>query len=107
MCLAWPLSLRGCRPPRARLWAGWLGEVTGLEISLDATGRKLEQLDEIAAHRSTIATLGSGSTGDAEEVGTPMTRSPAPEQRSSAHAKAGAASSRPSPRAGRDPAQLG
>ncbi len=45
---------------------GWLGEVTGLEISLHATGRKLEQLDEIAAHRSTIAALSSGSTGDAE-----------------------------------------
>ena len=47
---------------------GWLGEVTGLEISLDATGRKLEQLDEIAAHRSTIAVLSPGSTGDAEEA---------------------------------------
>ncbi len=36
---------------------GWLGEMSGLEISLVAATRKLEEMDELAAHHSTVVTL--------------------------------------------------
>lgn len=37
---------------------GWLGEMSGLEISLAAATRKLGEMDELAAHHSTVVTLG-------------------------------------------------
>ena len=37
---------------------GWLGEMSGLEISLAASARKLAEMDELAAHHSTVITLG-------------------------------------------------
>jgi len=37
---------------------GWLGEMSGLEISLAASARKLGEMDELAAHHSTVITLG-------------------------------------------------
>jgi len=37
---------------------GWLGEVGGLEVSLAATTRKLQEMDRLAAHRSTVVHLG-------------------------------------------------
>ena len=36
----------------------WLGEVAGLEITLAATARKLDEMDQLAAHRSTVVNLG-------------------------------------------------
>ena len=37
---------------------GWLGEMSGLEISLAAATRKLGEMDELSAHQSTVVTLG-------------------------------------------------
>jgi len=41
---------------------GWLGEVEGLQVSLHAARQKLEQLDQITAHRSSVP-LGLPSFG--------------------------------------------
>lgn len=52
---------------------GWLGEVAGLEITLAATARKLGEMDQLAAHRSTVVNLGlpgpprPAATSDAEQ----------------------------------------
>jgi hypothetical protein len=37
---------------------GWLGEISGLEITLAAATRKLGEMDELAVHHSTVVTLG-------------------------------------------------
>jgi hypothetical protein len=37
---------------------GWLGEMSGLEISLAAATRKLREMDDLAGHHSTVVTLG-------------------------------------------------
>ncbi len=41
----------------------WLGEVAGLEITLAATARKLDEMDQLVAHRSTVVNLGLPGPG--------------------------------------------
>jgi integrase len=48
---------------------GWLGEVGGLEISLDAATRKLGEMDQLAAHRSTVVTLGAPRSARGSDAG--------------------------------------
>jgi integrase len=56
----------GARIDEARR-EGWLGEVTGLEISLSAAARKLAEMDQLAAHRHAVVMRGRKDGGEVED----------------------------------------
>ena len=55
----------------------WLGEVGGLQISLEAATRKLSEMDQLAAHRSTIVALGRPPSAKDTDAGA-ATQPPSP-----------------------------
>jgi hypothetical protein len=57
----------GARIDEARR-EGWLGEVTGLEISLSAAARKLAEMDQLAAHRHAVVMRGRKEGGEVKST---------------------------------------